>query len=135
MPQVITRDFGELECDPSAILEFPHGLPGFETERRFVLIERGPLAPAVFLQSLETPEVCFLTIPVSIVDPDYQIGITAEDVDVLGIELASGIEWEREILSLAILAGSAEGVTANLLAPIFVNPKTRVGVQAVRADQ
>ena len=55
MPRVMTRRFGPLEYDPAGTFEFPSGLPGFERERRFTLLEPAALAPLLFLQSLETP--------------------------------------------------------------------------------
>jgi flagellar assembly factor FliW len=86
MPQVQTRDFGVLECDRHAALQFPRGLPGFEDQDRFVLIEQEAWAPVVCLQSLKTPALCFLTVPISAIDPDYEMGITPEDLALLALD-------------------------------------------------
>src|SRR5260370_36733137 len=86
MPQVRARDFGIIECAPEALIDFPAGLPGFEGERRFIFIEPETLAPAAVLQSADTPDLSFLTVPVSTVDADYQIGITREDLQLLGLD-------------------------------------------------
>lgn len=40
MPTDETQQFGWLDYEPGAEIEFPHGLPGFDEERRFLLLER-----------------------------------------------------------------------------------------------
>jgi flagellar assembly factor FliW len=136
MAMVQTRDFGELPCDPSAELEFPRGIPGFEDQRRFVLIEHQALSPVILLQSLETSSLCFLAIAVSVLDPEYQSGIAPEDLRVLGLDEDRQPRPGEEALFMAVLSPSADGsFTANLLAPVVVNVRTRVGLQAVRSDR
>ena len=131
MPCIPTRDFGPLDYDPSAELHFPLGVPGFEKQTRFILIEKATLAPIVFLQSAETEALCFLTIPVQMVDPGYQIGMMDEDVRMLALDATD----PSEILFLAILSANANAVaTANLLAPVVINLKTKIGLQAVRPN-
>ena len=58
-----TKYFGALPYEPSAVIEFPEGIPAFEDQRKFILIDREDLKPLVFMQSLETPGLCFLTVP------------------------------------------------------------------------
>jgi flagellar assembly factor FliW len=133
MPQALTRDFGTIEYHEDTELRFPRGLPGFEDQNRFLLIEPEALAPIVFLQSLSTPVLCFLAVSVWVVDPEYQIGITPDDLTAL--DLATQPHSGGDVLCLAILSAQDNGPsTANLLAPVVINPRTRVGVQAVRAD-
>lgn len=136
MPFIQTRELGEIPCDPEAELGFPCGIPGFEDQRRFVLIAREALAPVILLQSVVTPALCFLTIAVPILDPAYQSGISPEDLRVLGLDEDRQPQPGEEVLYLAILSPSAGGsFTANLLAPVVVNVRTRTAVQAVRHDQ
>ena len=143
MPQVLTRDFGLLDCDQCSELDFPHGLPGFELEKRFALIQKDSLAPMLLLQSLQTPEVCFHTLPALAVDPGYQIGMTEDDQRIVGYADHSGLTNSPgagvragEFLCLVILSatGPDNRVTANLLAPVVVNLQSNVAVQAVRCD-
>jgi flagellar assembly factor FliW len=135
MPQVQTRDFGVLEYDQPACLQFPRGFPGFEDQDGFVLIEQEALAPVVFLQSLKTPAVCFLAVPISAIDPHYEMGMTAEDLALLALDETRQPSPGANILCLSILSAAANGrFTANLLAPVVVNLETRMGLQAVRTD-
>jgi flagellar assembly factor FliW len=133
MPHVLTRDFGTLAYEPSAELRFPRGLPGFEDQNRFILLARERQAPIVFLQSLTTPGLCFLTVSVWLVDPEYQVGITADDLDALGLDRQP--RPGDGTVCLAILsAQDGEPFTANLLAPVIANVQSRVALQAIRTD-
>jgi flagellar assembly factor FliW len=139
MPVIDTRRFGPLEYDESWVVSFPSGLPGFEHETRFVLLERIEWAPIVFLQSLADAELCFLAAPVGTLDPGYSLSVTGEDLEELNedlnlVETRQPIPNEQ-VLCLALLCAPENGpLTANLLAPVVVNLRTRIAVQAVRAD-
>ncbi len=136
MPFVDTRRFGSLEYDDSWVVSFPSGLPGFERETRFVLLERPEWAPIVFLQSLGSAELCFLAVPVGTLDPAYSLSVTHEDLQGLGLDEESQPGSDAQVLCLALLCAPENGpVTANLLAPVVLNLKNRIAVQAVRADQ
>ena len=127
MPWVESQQFGRLEYNTDAEIEFPQGLPGFELEHRFVLLEPEPLKPLLFLQSAAAPELCFATLPVAAIHPDYEMQLSAEDHKTLGNT--------ESLLALAIVCnGEGGSLTANLLAPVAINLASRVGVQAVRSD-
>jgi flagellar assembly factor FliW len=119
--------------ETSAEIHFPRGLPGFEDQNRFVLIEKEALAPVMLLQSATQPNLRFLTVSVWLADPGYQNGINAEDLKLL--ELREQPQPGGEIICLAILtAQNDKTFTANLLAPVVIHPRIRRGVQAVRSD-
>lgn len=130
MPEIVTRQFGRLTYEESATVHFPSGLPGFERLRRFLLIENPPLA---FLQSIESPSLCFLAAPVESIDSGYQLSLTTEDLRILDLENVPRIG--KEVACLAILSPAENGSwTANLLAPVVIQAATRRAVQAVRMD-
>ncbi|HUA87518.1 MAG TPA: flagellar assembly protein FliW [Bryobacteraceae bacterium] len=130
MAEILTRQFGPLEYDPAAVIEFPAGLPGFEAQRKFVLIERPSVAPILFLESLDSPELCFPAVPISAIDPQYELAMTPEDARLLGSDRL------ENVVCLAILTAAPEGpLTANLLAPVVIDPQSRRAVQAVRMDK
>jgi flagellar assembly factor FliW len=135
MPVAHTRRFGVLEYDASSVLTFPAGLPGFEGHTQFAVVEQAELAPIVFLQSLTTPELCFLAAPVAAIDPQYTPSLSHEDLDRLGLDPAQQPVPGVDVLLLALLCAPENGpLTANLLAPAVVNLRTRLAVQAVRCD-
>jgi flagellar assembly factor FliW len=139
MPLLETLRFGALEYPPEGAIDFPSGVPGFEHLRRFVLVEQAALAPLVFLQSLETPDLCFPAVAVCAIDPQYELEVSREDLEILNLDPSRQPEVGRDVVCLAIVAAPKGLPTANLLAPIVINlsPRSssrRLGVQAVRTD-
>jgi len=130
--QTPTKYFGTLSYEADAVLEFPDGLPGFEGLRRFVSVEMPEQRPLVFLQSLDDPEVCFLTLPARSVEAGYRLEMSAADRELLGFQRRPRIG--REALCLIIITVDAQKISANLLAPLVINLANRRGVQAILAE-
>jgi flagellar assembly factor FliW len=129
MVQIVSKRLGAIELDEAAILHFPMGLPGFEHCQRFAILEQPPVAPIVFLQSLDLPDVCFLAAPIAAIDPAYELAVSPDDLRSIGRDTAD------DVVCLAILAPAENGqFTANLLAPVVIDRKTRRAIQAVRVD-
>jgi flagellar assembly factor FliW len=135
MQQFETKYFGSIAYEPESVIDFPQGLPGFEEERRFVVIEQAINKPIVFLQSLGRPELCFITLPVGGILPDYQGRLSAEEMRSLGLRDDVQPAPNAETLWLGIVALAEEGqATINLLSPIVINWTARLAVQAIQAD-
>lgn len=128
-----TKYFGALPDGSGTPLEFPEGIPAFEHETRFVLLAPEGTAPLVFLQSASTPGLCFLAVPVQHVDPRYQLAFSAEDLETAGFSVDQPPS-PCDATILGILTCAADGITANLLAPIVINKDLRRAVQAIRPD-
>ncbi len=125
---ISTRDLGRRQVDEEAVITFPTGLPGFEDYYRFVLLKYPFPTPFFCLQCVDRPDVAFVvTDPVNLV-ADFKL--TPRN---------SGLkEWAREdpkdIRVLAILTippGRPRDMTANLMAPLILNLRTRQGHQVV----
>src|SRR4051812_10135568 len=86
MPQMPTKYFGPVEYAETDVVQFPLGLPGFDAETRFLMMEPKDSAPLIFLQSVGQPGLCFLTLPVLAVDPQYRLAVAAEDLELLGLD-------------------------------------------------
>lgn len=135
MASVDTKYFGVLAYREEAVFEFPQGLPAFEEEHRFVLIEIPENAPLVFLQSLRQPELCFLAFPILVADREYHLGVCREDLETLELDRGRQPKLGSEVLVLALVSlHDGFSATANLMAPIVLNLKTHRGVQAIRQD-
>lgn len=129
--RIETNSFGPIECAEEDIIHFPQGLPGFEYETAFVAIERPHSQPVVFLQSVQTPSLFFVTLPVETIDGGYHLKLSDEYRRILGVTEGA----TRDLLTLAIVCMPDAGIpTANLLGPIVVHRTGRVAVQAVRDD-
>jgi len=136
MLSIPTKYFGILSCREDAVFEFPRGLPAFEDERRFVLIELAENSPLVFLQSLTLPTLCFLAFPILVVDREYRLGVPGEDLAALDLDPKRQPALGDEVLVLALVSlHDGFSLTANLMAPVVLNLKTRRGLQAIRQDQ
>ncbi len=135
MPILETKHFGPVAYEEGTELEFPCGMPGFESRRRFLALRFAHSDPVVYLQSMEVPELCFLTVPVLVVDREYRLDVCAEDLEAIGLDPGRQPRIGAEVLCLAVLSVREEGgTTANLLAPLVVNIALRRGVQALMPD-
>ncbi len=127
-----TRYFGELEYSEDALIRAPLGIPGFEHETEFLLLQLPGQYPLVYLQSTKTPGVCFPALPAQVADSSYELEISEEDGSILGVGRSPGIG--SEVLCLALLAATGEGTaTANLMAPVVVHIHSRLAVQCLNA--
>jgi len=135
MPEARTRYFGALNYEDSSVLTFPAGLPGFEHEKSFILIEQPSTKPLVFVQSLAGANLCFVALPILVASPDYHLNMIPEDLQILGLAGDRQPGIGTDVLCLAIVSFEEGGPpTLNLLAPIVANLSTRVAVQAVQPD-
>lgn len=135
MPEAVTKYFGLIEYQPDAIVQFPCGLPSFEEELEFLVLEPPASAPIVFLQSLRRPDTCFLALPIQVIAPDYQLAMTKEDLESLGLPSDRQPAPGDGVTCFAIIVVTKNGrINGNLLAPIVINPATRVGLQSIRLD-
>ena len=132
MPWLPTAHFGPLEYTPASALEFSEGLPGFETERSFLLVERPAHYPLVFLQSAQTPDLCFPALPIRVVEAGYEPRLSAGDLELLG--WTKQPEIGEDAVVLALIAVHEQDPTANLLAPVVINLRSRAAAQT-RAAQ
>ncbi len=129
-----TKLLGEINYDEDDVIQFPHGLPGFDHFRRFVAVTLERTEPLVFLQSVEDAGLCFTTMPVLSIDPGYRLLLSGEDRDLVDLPATRQPVIGREVLALAVLSIRETGATANLLAPLVVNPRNLKAVQAVTQE-
>jgi flagellar assembly factor FliW len=132
MPFCETLQFGQVEYDAASGLHFSEGLPAFESERQFVLIQRPEQNPLVFLQSVATPGLCFPALPVHVVERAYTPSLTDYDLATLGFDRQPVVGTDA--LFLALISLHEDDPTANLLAPVVVNLSTRAAAQCVDAE-
>lgn len=136
MPLLASKYFGDVPYSDADIYSFPDGLPGYESEKTFVIIDLPDKRPLVFLQSAAQSSLCFLAFPVLVADPNYELCVSFEDLARLDLALGRQPVIGQEVFVLALLAVPAGGrATANLMAPVVINLRNRTGLQAIRADR
>jgi len=129
MREIETSRFGPLRYEDTESIEFPKGLPGFESEREFVLVERPESRPFLFMQSTTSPALCFVTAPVALLVPNYALGLSADDMLTLKTDESAGLD----VLAI-VCAIENQPPTVNLLGPVVINRRARRGVQTIRDD-
>jgi flagellar assembly factor FliW len=134
MPSFNTKSFGSISYQADAIVEFPAGLPGFEDRRKFVAVTLPHTEPLVFLQSLEDPGLCFITLPVLSIDRQYRLEVREEDLQTMGLSPKRQPRIGEDVACMAVLTLQESGPTANLLAPVVINIKNLKAVQAIAPD-
>jgi flagellar assembly factor FliW len=134
MPLLETKHFGKLSYEAESEIEFPLGLPGFDERKRFVAVHFAESDPLIYLQSLDDPALCFITMPILAIDPRYELRVSGEDLALLGLNPTRQPRIGDDVMCLSVLSIQETGATANLLAPILVNLRNRTAVQAVAPE-
>ena len=125
--KIKTAYFGELTIDPSEILHFAHGIPGFEEEDQFILLPFEENSIFKILQSTKTEQLAFIiTSPYTVVS-DYTFDIDEATVKALNIQ------HENEVAVFAILSlkDTLANSTINLKAPIVLNTTNKKAKQVI----
>jgi flagellar assembly factor FliW len=118
------------ETEPDLrVVEFPAGIPGFEGYRRFVLIASADLSPLGCLKALDSPDVSFLVIDPTLLYLGYDL--TLSECECARIAASA----DEPLLWLAIVTISEKEATANLRAPIVINPRRMMGCQFIRENE
>jgi flagellar assembly factor FliW len=134
MPRLQTKFFGELEYNSESVYCFSSGLPGFEEQRNFVFLNVPQREPLLFLQSVPSRNLCFVLLPILVVNPAYRLELTADELILLGLPPDFSPRIGEDLLCAAMLCAGPDGPTANLMAPVVVNLRNRSGLQVIRGD-
>jgi flagellar assembly factor FliW len=123
----MTRRGEQMSEQDVPVIEFVAPMPGFPDRRRFLLVRLDEDASVYTLTSVDDPELRFLVVPPMPFFPDYAPELDPETLELLGVK-----EAEALLVLLVVTTGStAADATANLLAPIVIEPEERRAVQAV----
>jgi len=119
---------GEIEIDDKQVIDFPDGIPGFESEKKFAIFSLAPDAPFYYMHSVQNPDLCLVLAVPLVFFPDYEVDLPSEEL--------SKLEAEEDAKGLAVfvvltIPDDFRDTTANLLAPVVVNLDKQKGVQYV----
>lgn len=124
-------NFGECTFAESEVLSFPWGLPGFAELRRFLVLAVPEQAGYIWLQSLDDISVALpMCDPWSLFD-DYEAPLPHYAKQSLALENPD----DFCLLCVCVVGKGAAEMTINLLAPVVINLKTRVGRQITLEKQ
>ncbi len=126
--KIQTTRFGSIDIQEDQIISMPSGPVGFSERRRYILLEHKKDSPFLWLQSVEEESLAFVVIDPLLFKPDYRVQIGSEDSQ--GLEMNNGGSG-IQVLVIVNVAGERGEITANLLAPIVINPGKKLGKQVV----
>lgn len=127
----IESRLGPREIQLDKIIHFPRGIIGFEQLRDFTLLQITEGAAMLVLQSIEKPGLGLLVADPFAFMADYSLRIS--DADQLLLK-AGGAEDLAVLLTASIPPGKPEETALNLLGPILVNHRERLGLQVPQPD-
>jgi len=124
--------FGEQSIDPSTIISFPNGIPGFEDQTRFKLFHQEGDNPLIFwLQSLDDESLTFSVAQPSIFNINYAFVLNDAEEALLGIEDTA------DALILIILhkdESDQPAIKGAIKSPLVINSAKRIGFQKLLAN-
>lgn len=130
MINLFTAQFGNLSVEKANIINFDHGILGFEELKQYVVVAVEECLPFEWLVSVEDPAVAFPILNPSVFFSDYNPSLPEDELASLGIRKAR----DAEIFCIVTLGKTPEDVTLNLKGPIVVNMKSKKGKQLVLTE-
>jgi flagellar assembly factor FliW len=103
---------------------------GFPEHERFGLARLDENGAVCDLRSLDDPDLRFVVVPPALFFPDYAPEIT----DATAEQLQARTADDLVALVVVTLGGEPNEATANLLAPVVLNPAQRLAAQVVLDD-
>lgn len=122
-----TKYFGEIEVDETKQIQFSMGLPGFEDETAFILLDLPDNDVFQLLQSTLTPSLAFVVVNPYYIYSDYVVDLDDNILDRLQIRQ----ETDVSLFAIVTLASPFAKSTLNLKAPVVINANCRTGKQYI----
>jgi flagellar assembly factor FliW len=125
--RIESEQLGPLEIPEEGIVTFPFGIPGFPTASQFCLVDVKPDSIYKLLQSTTDPQLAFVVTDPLVLDPDYPLQLVQQ------LACEYGLEPDEALAVAAVVSVPAPPArpSANLLAPLAMGMKSRLGVQVV----
>ena len=121
-----TRHFGEIEVEQENIIRFPHGVLGFQDQKRFVIIYNpNPELPFHWLQSVDDGNLTFVICSPFLFAEKYEFDIPETVENELELEMPEDVL----IYSITVIPEDMKDTTINLKAPLVINTKKKIAMQ------
>lgn len=130
--KIQTKSFGEIEISQKQIIVFPNGLFGFESYKKFALIEENENSPFKWLQSLEDSAIAFIVIQPELFLSNYTPVVSTEELKEIYI---NSVEESLIMVIVTIPNSDIMQMTANLQGPILINPRTSIARQFISRNE
>lgn len=117
--------FGTFQAAEHDVIQMPGGMPAFEACARYVLVGGPDIQPFTCLQGLDAPQPSFLVVDPCLVAPTFRQTLSSMDYRRLDASERDSLLW------LAIVHIAGDDITINLRAPLVVNPRRMLAIQAL----
>lgn len=124
---VKTRRFGDLTVEEQDIITMIGGLPGFDDNTKYVLLDHDEKSPYKWLQSLENSELAFVVMEPFVFFADYQFELSQNDIRELEVAKPEDVA----VLVILVIPDDPRKMTANIKAPLVINMAKMKGKQIV----
>lgn len=122
-----TAYMGEITIEPSEIIKFEHGIPGFEGETSFVLLPLEEKSIFQILQSTKTESLAFILTTPYAISENYTFDLDEATVKALDIKNESDVA----VFSIVSLKDTLANSTVNLKAPIVLSTSNKNAKQVI----
>jgi flagellar assembly factor FliW len=127
--QIETSRFGSITVAEEQVLRLTEGIIGFPEWTRFILLNHREGSPFLWFQSVEKQDLAFVLMdPLDLVS-DYDVDLSPEDSRLLHLD-QSAAEMQALVV-VNISKQTPPEITANLLAPVVINPEKKIGKQVI----
>jgi len=126
----ITTRWGEIDIKETEVLNFPKGILGFSQLTRYAILERQEFAPFKWIQSLEDPNVAFVILDPVQFFPNFKLEINEKELE----ELNYTNSRDLVVYVIVNIPHDVSLSSADLLGPLVINQKKRLGKQAVMPE-
>lgn len=138
MQEFKTTRFGVINYNPETTITFPKGiiqLEGYESCTQYHLFHEEEGSRVLhYLQSLDDPDLSFTLVDPTLLNIDYDLKLSDDEVSLLQVE---GAEDEIVIMLMVYRPMSLEGeelttseeIKAQTQAPLIINVNKRIGMQ------
>ena len=132
MPEIIeTTRFGKFTVNDEDVIQFPKGIPGFETHKKWAPAGEDD-SPIKWLQSMGDGDVALPVVIPQIIKSNYNARLPEGEIAVLE---AATVEDMALLIVLSIPPAAPWDMTANLRAPIVINHKNRIACQVIAENE
>jgi flagellar assembly factor FliW len=125
-----TKYHGNIEVNAEEVILFEKGIPGFEENKKFILLPLDKENPFLILQSLEEKELSFVVIEPFSFYPSYDFELSDSVVEKLQLNEKNDVL----VVNLLSVKEPFEETTVNLQAPVIVNKHKKLGRQVILND-
>lgn len=127
---VETSRFGKIEIQKEDVIFFPEGILGFDELHDFILVDDPSEEIFAWLQSCESEKIAFPVLEPELFTESYKVDLSRRELDALELKTIG----EARLFSIITIPQDPRLMTANLKAPLILNPRKRIGRQCVLQD-